>query len=89
MRGAGSIKHFLFTWLDKSTNLFRFKFTLPVASAQINNISSDPQSNPNNIIKLDSGATQYYLKVEHAPLLQNINIPEKNHNINLTNNETI
>ena len=42
-----------------------------------------------NIGKLDSGASNYYLKPENSNLLQNIRTAEASHKINLPNNDII
>ena len=67
MRGAGHNIEFLNIWLDILTNKFD-NYSKPVAS----NISTTITTT--NVAKLDSGATQHYIKQSHDFYLQNLNI---------------
>ena len=71
MRGVGIIKHFLSLWLNKLTNLVKSKFTLPVASSQLHNISTKNEYTNKHVAKIDSGATQHFLKIGVGQLCDN------------------
>ena len=64
------------------------KFPLPVTSLNIH-ISTNTIEPTSDIAKLDSGTSHHYLKPEHTNFLHNINTPEAQHIINLSNNTTI
>ena len=65
MRGAGNYLEFINIWLDTLTTKFN-DYSTPVAS----NISTSVSSY--NTAKLDSGATQYYIKQLHNFHLTNL-----------------
>ena len=54
-----------------------------------NHITSNILDNKNDIAKLDSGATNHYLKPNHTKLLTDIQTPVFQHEINLPNNTII
>ena len=68
MGGTGSFRKFLNIWLNKLTSKFNNYSCIPVAFHTSTNISSSAPS----IMKLDSGASQHYIKPMHDIFLTNV-----------------
>ena len=77
--GTGELKTFLLTWLNKINHNVNWNFTLPVASAMVNHITNGILDNEKHIAKLDSGATNCYLKPNHIKLLTDLQTPVKDY----------
>ena len=82
MRGAGSLNKFLNIWLNKLTNAFN-NYSKPVASIVTKNTFVNSP-----IAKLDSGASQHYLKPTHNTLLTNRTI-RNGPSVTLPNNQSL
>ena len=91
MRGAEEIKTFFNYVVKKKNHNVNLNFPLSVASTtkMANHLNYNTGKHINDIAKLDSGATNHYLKPNHIKLLTHIETPKSQHEINLPNNAII
>ena len=87
---SGRDKTFFITWLNKSNHNVNLNFPLPVGfTKMVNHLNYNTGGNKNDIAKLDSSATNHYLKPNHITLLTHTETPKSQHEINLPNNTII
>ena len=83
MRWAGKFQNFLNIWLNKLTNKFN-AYCLPVASH-----TTSKSTIQIDVAKVDSGASQHYIKNTHSNLLKNITEIQNGPSIQLSNNHKL